>query len=262
MIIFRPLLLLIVLLGTAFAQDPKQLVQQAVQTEIRANRNDQSHWLYYESDRKPDESVTQWVAETKEGDLTRVLKKNGTPLSEPDQRKQMDDFIANQDAQKKQRSDQQHDDQQASALLKLLPVAFVWSDGGAQGGNRTLHFKPDPGFNPPTREARVFAAMEGDMVINSAQHRIVSLKGQLVHDVKFGLGVLGDLKEGGTFDVERRRIGSTEWQITESHIHVKGHELLFKSISEQEDDVKSRFRPLPSNLSLKDAEALLIKQSQ
>jgi hypothetical protein len=104
--------------------------------------------------------------------------------------------------------------------------------------------------------------MEGDMVVETSQLRIASLKGRLIHDVKFGLGILGDLKEGGTFDVERREIGHSEWQITESHIHVQGHELLFKKISEQEDDVKSKFTPLPENIPFDAAEQKLMKQGQ
>ena len=125
-----------------------------------------------------------------------------------------------------------------------------------------MHFKPDPNFNPPNHEARVFAAMEGDMVVDTSQFRIASLKGHLIHDVKFGFGILGELEAGGTFDVERREIGHHEWQITESHIHVQGHELLFKNISEQEDDVKSKFKRLPEHLSLRAAEQRLLKEDR
>jgi len=62
----------------AHGQDATQFVQQAVQTELKADAADHSHWLYFESDRKPDDSVKQWVAETGNGDLTRVLEKTET----------------------------------------------------------------------------------------------------------------------------------------------------------------------------------------
>ena len=32
------------------------------------------------------------------------------------------------------------------------------------------------------------------------------------------------------------------WQITETHVHIGGHALLFKTIGEQEDEVKTEFR--------------------
>lgn len=246
----------------ARAQDAQKFVQKAVRTELRDDAADHSHWLYYEVDRKPNDSVEQWVAETGKGDVTRVLQKNGQAIPLDEQRKTMQDFVGSADAQAKQRQDGQHDDKQATELLKLLPNAFIWSDVSVHGHDRTLHFKPDPNFDPPSHEARVFAAMEGDMVVNTSQMRIASLKGRLIHDVKFGFGILGDLKAGGTFDVERREIGHHEWQISESHVHVNGHELLFKSISEQEDDVKSRFKRLPADISLRAAEKRLLKAGQ
>jgi hypothetical protein len=84
----------------------------------------------------------------------------------------------------------------------------------------------------------------------------------LTHDVKFLGGLLADLQGGGTFDVERRQTGGGEWQITETHVHIQGHALLFKSISEQEDDQKSKFTLLPADISLPDAEQQLLAQNE
>ena len=245
----------------AAKQNAQQLVQQAVQTELAANRDDHSQWLYYEVDRKPRNSVTQWVAETPHGDLDRVLEEDSQKLSAADQQKKMEGFIQNLDEQAQRRKAGQHDDDQATELLKLLPNAFVWTGTGSQAGKTTLHFQPDPKFHPPDREARVFASMEGDMTLDDAQHRIVSLKGRLIRDVKFGGGLFATLKAGGSFDVERRETGKAIWQITETHVHIEGHALLFKSISEQEDDVKTRFKALPDNLSFQQAEKELLAES-
>jgi hypothetical protein len=242
----------------ARGEDAKQIVQQAVQTELAADRDDHSRWLYFEVDRKPRNSVTQWVAETAHGDLDRVLEENSQKLSVADQQKKMESFIRDSDEQAKRRKAGQHDDDQATELLKLLPNAFVWTRVGGQGGKTSLHFKPDSMFHPPDREARVFAAMEGDMTVDDAQHRIVSLKGRLIHDVKFGGGLFATLKAGGSFDVERRETGKAIWQITETHVHIEGHALLFKSISEQEDDVKTKFKALPDGLSFEQAKEELL----
>ena len=100
------------------------------------------------------------------------------------------------------------------------------------------------------------------MAVDAAQHRIVSLKGRLVRDVKFGGGLFATLKAGGTFDVERRQTGAGVWQITETHVHIDGHALLFKSIAEQEDDMKSKFTQLPGEISLERAERELLKQTE
>ena len=243
-------------------QNAKQIVQQALKTELDANNNDHSRWLYFEVDQKPRNSVTQWVAETPQGDVHRVLKQNDQEFPADQQRKKMEAFARDSSAQAQQKKVGQHDGQQATELLKLLPDAFEWTTTGSHDGNILLHFKPDPKFHAPNREARVFASMEGDMAVNEAQHRIVSLKGKLIRDVKFGGGLFATLKAGGTFDVERREVGRNEWQITETHVHIQGHALFFKSISEQEDNEKSRFKRLPDDISFQQAEAELLKQNE
>lgn len=75
-------------------------------------------------------------------------------------------------------------------------------------------------------------------------------------------GVFGDLKADGTFDVERRETGKLVWQITQTHVHIQGRALLFKNISQNDDDVLSRFQPLPGGISLQQAEIELLKQPE
>jgi hypothetical protein len=247
---------------SARGQDAKQIVQQAVQTELAADRADHTRWLYLDVDRKPNLKIKQWVAQTGNGDVRRVIEENGQPLSEGEQRSRMDDFVRDTATQAKQRKSDEHDDEQARQMLNLLPQAFVWKIQTRQNGKTVLHFTPDPHFHPPSYQARVFAAMEGEMTVDNAQHRIARLSGRMIHDVKFGYGLFGELKAGGTFDVERRETGDGVWQITETHVHIEGRALLFKSISEEEDDVKTSLKQIPPNLTLADAEKLLMAQTK
>jgi hypothetical protein len=243
------------------AQDAHQFVEQAVRTEMAADAADHTHWLYFDTDQRPEHSLKQWTAETRNGNLDCVIEENGKPISKDEQLHRMDHFIADTGAQEKQRKAGAHDDKQASEMLGMLPQAFLWTITGVEGSNTVLHFKPNPQFHPPDYQARVFAAMEGDMAVDTVEHRIASLKGKLIEDVKFGGGFLGKLESGGSFDVERRETGKGEWQITETHVHMQGHMLLFKSISEQEDEVKSQLKQLPGNETLADAEKLLLTQN-
>jgi hypothetical protein len=112
---------------------------------------------------------------------------------------------------------------------------------------------PNPSFHPPSREARVFSAMAGTLAVDNDQHRIREFKGQLVRDVDFVGGLLGKLKKGGSFRIERSELGEGIWEITQSHIHIRGHALMFKSISEQEDDDKSFFTREPDSVTLQQA---------
>lgn len=260
----RLLFLLIPLLPAvkSYGDDTQQFVQRAVQTELAKDRDDHSHWVYFEVDRKENRSVKQWVAETGDGSLRRVLEMNGQPVPPPEQRRKMDNFLGDTGARAKQRKSEEHDDQQATEMLNLLPQAFIWTRKGTQGDLTLLHFKPNPNFKPPDLEARVFAAMEGDMAVDSKQLRIASIKGRLIRDVLIGGGFLGRLNAGGTFNVERRETGSQVWQITETHVHIQGHALLFKTISEQEDDVKTQFKQLDGNVTLQQAEGKLLAEGK
>lgn len=254
----------VLLLSSAslFAQDARQFVQKAVNVELAKDRSDHSHWLYFEFDKKPAHSVKQWVAEARDGSLTRVISLDGRKLSPPEQQARINKFLSNPSAVAKQRKSDAHDDKQATEMLELLPKAFIWTREGERGDNTILHFKPDPNFDPPDFESKVFAAMEGEMAVDNKQLRIATIKGKLVQDVKILGGFLGQLDAGGTFDVERRETGAGVWQITETHVHIQGHALIFKTISEQEDDVKSDFKELPPDITMQQAKNDLLRADQ
>ena len=242
----------------ARGQDAQQIVEQAVRVELAADAQDQTRWIYYEVDSKPGATVKQWVAETSIGELTCLIEKNGIKFTKTEQREMMDSFVGDTAAQTKQRKSGQHDDQQATQMLSMLPHAFLWTKVATLPNETILRFRPNPQFHPPTWESRVFAAMAGQMAVDNTQHRIVSLKGRMIHDVEFWGGLLGELDAGGTFDVERRKVAGGQWRIVQTHVHIQGHALIFKSISEQEDDEKSRFKEISPNLPISEAEKLLL----
>jgi len=61
-----------------------------------------------------------------------------------------------------------------------------------------LKFVPNPQFDPPDREARVFDSMVGFMWVDRDGMRIAEITGKLTRDVDFGFGLLGHLYRGGT----------------------------------------------------------------
>ena len=246
----------------AHAQSPQQIIQQAVNAEHQADLNDHSKWIYLEEIRKPKEHVLQWVANSPQGDAQRVLEKNGQELSESQQRDLIEKFMHDPHAQKKQISETDHDNQQIDDLLQLLPKAFIWTQTGSTATTTTLHFDPDPNFHPPTREARVFSEMTGDLVADNQQHRVRSMRGHLMREVTFGGGILGRLKEGSAFSLKQDEVGPSLWQLTEFHVQLEGNALLFKNISLQQDDERSRFEPEPSTITLEKAAAVVMNQPQ
>lgn len=240
-------------LSVAQAQNPQQLIQQVVDAEHAADENDHSRWSYLEEVHKPKEQVLQWVAGTQQGDVQRVLEKNEQKLSSSQQRDLIQNFLHDPRAQKKQISENDHDNKQIDDLLQLLPVAFVWTETGSNANDIFLHFEPAPHFRPPTREARVFSSMAGDIVVDKQQHRVLSMSGHLMREVTFGGGLLGKLKEGSSFSLEQAQVGPSLWQLTAFHVRLEGNALLFKNISLQQDDKRSAFVPEPSSITLDQA---------
>jgi hypothetical protein len=236
------------------------IVRTAVQTELDADRDDHSHWRYRSLYRKPEGESLYQVVETDRGQVKKKVKYNGQPLT-PEQLKAEDariqSFVHDPSQQAKQRKDGEQDDKRSENMLRMLPDAFLWKIKSDTPEAYILSFTPNPKFDAPSMESRVFAAMAGDMVVSKPASRIKTLRGTLISDVKFAYGLLGHLNKGGTFDVERSELAPGIWQITESHIHIDGRALLFKNISEQEDEVKSDFRPTPPATTLEQAATLL-----
>jgi hypothetical protein len=248
--------------STVWAQTPQQIIQQAVDSERAADKNDHSNWIFLEESDKPKEHLLQWVAGTQRGNVERVLERDDQQFPEPRQREQIDKFLNDTRAQNKQIAESNHDNQQIDDLLKLLPEAFVWTETGSTTTTTSLHFEPAPNFHPPTREARVFSSMTGDLVVDNQQHRICKIKGHLIHDVTFGGGLLGRLKERSSFSLEQQQVGPTLWELTQIHVHLEGNALLFKTVSLQQDDKRSRFQAEPADTTLQQAATVVMKQPE
>lgn len=249
-----------VLCGSAPAaqtQDAKQIVQQAVNAELAANRDDHSHWRYLKHE---DDGESMIVVETEHGAISRHVEEHGRPASAAVLREDdeyIQKFIHDPGMQAKQRRDGAHDDKSATELLNLLPQAFTWKVASETPETTTLAFTPDPNFNPPDMEARVMGRMQGTLVVDKKQHRIQTMKGALSEDINIGFGILGRLRRGGTFNVERRQISPGLWQITQTHVHIQGRALFFKTIGQQQDEVKSDFTAVPPGTTLDQAARML-----
>ena len=61
------------------------------------------------------------------------------------------------------------------------------------------------------------------------------------------------MHEGGTFRVERRQVAPGLWQIVETHVHIEGKALFFKTIGEQQDEVQTEFTQVPAGTTLEQA---------
>jgi hypothetical protein len=251
----------ILILGSALlrAQSPKEIVQQAVKTEIAASRDDHSLWRFRQQEKVPVETLSI-VVETAKGSVRQKIEQNGRPLTAEQtaaEEKRIQSFLHDPEQQEKQRRDGEHDEQSAAKLLEILPEAFTWKVASETPELITLSFEPDSSFHPSDMEARVMSAMKGQLVVDRKQHRIRTIRGALAENVNIGYGLLGKLHQGGTFNVERRELSPGLWQIVETHVHIEGRALLFKTIGQQQDEINSDFTRVPDATTLEQAVALL-----
>lgn len=234
--------------ASAQTSDPaaESAVRAAVDSELAGSKLDHSAWTYRDHDVQPGKDAVYRVIETPKGDLRRLIELNGHPLTGDARQlelKRLHELVNSPEKQAKGRGDADHDAAQARELLSMLPAAFLWTVAGRTPEETTLRYKPNPAFRPPDMQSRVMGTMVGEIVVSHDGNRIKTLRGTLSQEVRIGFGILGIIEKGGTFDVERREVAPGHWQITETHVHIGGHALLFKSIGQQEDQRNDEFKP-------------------
>jgi hypothetical protein len=234
---------------------PTDLVVEAVRAELAADQNDHSLWRYRDEQKQQDDSISI-VVQTDSGAVRRLISRYGRPLTPAKvqaENNRINNFIHDPSQLARQRRDGAQDDKSARDLLNMLPTAFLWHVESEDADTIRLHFEPNPGFDPPSLQARVLSAMNGELVVDKSQHRIETISGRLTRDVTIGFGFLGRLRAGGTFRVERRQVVPKLWQITETHVHIDGKALFFKNISQEQDEIQTDFTEVPANTTLEQA---------
>jgi|SRR5579883_540252 hypothetical protein len=265
---FGTLLAGVLLCGPAFAAlgqsdqnvSANDLARQVINNEIKMQDQDHSHWMYQVVEVKNGVKQTSDTVETSQGDLSRLIAKNGQPLSAQEQKaedERIEKYLNDPNAQRKKREASQADTRQTEQLFKMLPDALDFSYGERSGDTVKLNFEPNPSFHPPSREAKVFHDLEGQMVVNVKEKRLMEIEGHLKDEVHFGF--LGHLNKGGTFHVRQEEVGPGHWQITQLKVNMQGRALFFKTISVQQDEERSHYRQVQDNLTLAQAKDMLEK---
>ena len=240
-------------------QNPGQLVAQTMHNELNADLNDHSLWTYIEDKVDGRKHTVKKVVETPKGDASLMIAENGYPLPPDELKRQkahLDQMVRDPQAFAREQADEHQDEQKARELMKMIPTAFLYKYEGHKDGIIHLSFRPNPKFNPPTREAKVFHAMAGIMWIQAREKRLMKLAGHLIEDVDFGMGILGKLTKGGTFELDRAEFAPTHWKTTLTDVHLSGRALFFKSISEQQHEVDRDYKQIPKLNTLQAAKLL------
>ena len=250
--------------GVKRQPSPADLVKAVISSEMNPPALPDARWKYVVDKEADGKQETREVIETKSGSVDRLVSVAGRPLTGSEERAESERIIKlshDPSAQHQLEVSHQKEAAQCKALLRIIPDAFLFEYAGASGGLVKLTFKPNPNFQPSSREGKVLHEMAGEIWVDATQMRLVSLNGQLTNEVKFGGGFFGHLEKGGQFSVKRTEISPGHWEVKEIVVNMRGKVLLFKSISVQQKEFHSNFQPVPDDLTWFDAAGLLLKQS-
>lgn len=243
---------------------PADLVKAMIHSELKPSDGNEVRWKYLLVKEVDGKQETKEVVETRSGSLERLIAIAGRPLSAGQERNETERILRvshNPEEQHKLEQTRKKDAEQCNAFLKMVPEAFLFEYAGESGNAVKVNFKPNPAFQPPSREGKVLHEMAGEIWIDARQQRLVSINGHLVNEVKFAGGLLGHLEKGGDFVVKRTEVAPGHWEMTEMAVNMRGKALLFKTISVQQKELHRDFDRVPDDLTIADAAAILLKQS-
>jgi hypothetical protein len=236
--------------GSSSAGD---LLRKAVDSELKAQSADHSQWMYQAKSEDSGKEQVKWIVETREGDLDRLLSVDGRAITRERQEQEdrrIEHLLHKSGEQRKRQRAQAADAQQAERLFKMLPDAVTVKFGERKGSLVEILFQPNPNFHPSSHEAAVFHAMEGRIWIDERENRLAGIEGHLLGPVKFYGGMLGHLDKDGKFYVKQSEVAPGHWEITLLNVRMRGKALFFKTISVQQNEIRSNFQLMPDNMTL------------
>jgi len=251
----------------ASSETAQELVRKVIARELAAGERPRPY-IYRLRREGPEGSWVRDILDTRDGLVSRLVSTNDQPVSPEDRARDdrhLERLLAHPDEQRKRKQRQKEDAEQVRKLLRALPDAFLYDHDGAEPGPHgdltRLKFRPNPEFDPPSRETIIYKSMEGTMVVEPRDLRVVRIDASLVADATLGWGLLARLHKGGRFTLEQSLLPGGEWQTTRMTLDFTGKAFLFKTLRIKQKQTISDFRPTPANLSLADGIELLKKQN-
>jgi hypothetical protein len=253
--------------GGNAAVDSKKIVADASWNELHSKGPGRS-FSYRQHKVDPKGSTVKEIVETKDGDVARLIEKDGKPLPPEEEQTEiarLNHLLEHPEVQEHRHKKEQEDSARGDEMVRMLPDAFLYTfDGMVDGPNGPcyrLKFRPDPAFTPPDREGEVYHGMVGELWVDQSQLRLVKIDAHLISDVNFGWGVLGRLYKGGSILVENADVGMHHWETTHMNLRLQGKVLMMKSVDFSTTEDFSDFQAQTQELSYQEAIHLLQKST-
>jgi hypothetical protein len=242
------------------APSAHDLVRDVVWNELHDRERD-SHWEYRSECVSSAQNLVREQVETDQGPIFRVLALGGVPLDDAQRAHEdarLNEYLHDQGQIAHILHAHQEDEARLATIMQILPDAFLFEyDGDPTGDTARIAFRPNPAFVPSGYEARIVHALAGTLTVNTRLRRMIDMRGTLVERVDFGYGILGHVEKGGTFEIHRRQVNAAHWKTDLVDVHIQGKVLMLKTISKDQREARSDFRPVPSGTTLAEAREML-----
>jgi hypothetical protein len=182
-------------------------------------------------------------------EVSTLVKKDGKPLSEEDQKKENEKVqkeiqdIEKRDAKKEAKEEkakdggkEKKDDDDVGIETFLRACQFVNPRRERFRGQDVLvfDFEPNPEFKPHKLVEKVVHELAGVVWIDEKAHDVARLEAYFVGDFRFGGGVIANLQKGTSFVFEQAYINNEVWLPTYEEAHVGVRVLLVKAFKVNE----------------------------
>jgi hypothetical protein len=205
---------------------------------------------------------TRSVIETAEGRADRIVLYGDEPLSQEQtakQQRRLEKLLTDRNAVKSEMEDQKPELQRRIRMIKAFPKAVLFAYAGRENGLLRFTFRPNPDFSPKDRETQMYRGMEGFVLVEPVQERLVRVEGKLVKDVSFGWGIFGRLYKGGTYEIAQTQLSPGAWRITTMNVDVRGRVFFFDTFRFLRNESNGRFRSVPATMNYRAAVKTLLE---
>ncbi len=178
-------------------------------------------------------------------EVSTLVKKDGKPLSEEEQRKESErvrktiERLQKEETKKeakeektKEEGKEKKNDDDVGIETFLRACQFVNPRRERFRGQDVLvfDFEPNPEFKPRKLEEKVVHELAGVIWIDEKARDVARLEAYFVGDFRFGGGLIANLQKGTSFVFEQAYINNEVWLPTYEEAHVGVRVLLVKSI--------------------------------
>ena len=208
--------------------------------------------------------TTREVIETRDGNVARLVQRNGTPLTAEEntaERDRLEGILASPDTFLRHHRREKAAETYATELIRTLPKAMLWTYVPGQpqrptfpGQQVVLDFAPDPHFKPPSLITEGLTGLAGRVWLDAQTRCVLRIEGRILHSVDFGWGgMLARVNGGGTIAFEQVPAGEQRWLFSRLEEHISVREVMIKTVNE--DSTMNAWNPqaLPAKVSFQDA---------